>query len=127
MKPERNYAIWYDLPVCKFQDIDKIAIGKYPLPLDLSGNAKNPLSRIDPRFESNRKYTISETTLELLKSPKLDVWQFDSNELVALLEAIFETLGLVEEFKIDRSTLLHFLYKIRDRYNPNVHKPVLKS
>ena len=100
--------------------MDKLSIGRYPLPLDPKEVKENPLSKINPYYIHNRKYTFSPETLQSLKSPTFDVWQFDSNELIGLLESIFESLGLVNEFKIDRQKLLNFLYKVRDYYNANV-------
>ena len=44
-------------------------------------------------------------TKEALKTPQFDVWQWEPNEMLALLEEMFHELGLVEELDIHTSTL----------------------
>jgi hypothetical protein len=102
--------------------MDKLRIGRFPLPLNpnASKENENPMSRVTTLFEESPKYHLSEETISSLKSPNLDVWQFDSNELVMLLLSIFETLGINKEFNISHKKVVHFLYTVRDHYNANV-------
>ena len=55
------------------------------------------------------KYVLTSETKEALKTPQFDVWQWEPNEMLSLLEEMFFDLGLVEELDIYPSTLKRFL------------------
>ena len=55
------------------------------------------------------RYTLSDETKQSLKTPGFDVWQWEPNEMLSLLEEMFYDLGLVEELNIYPSTLKRFL------------------
>merc|ERR1712079_173353 len=55
------------------------------------------------------KYVLTHETKEALKTPQFDVWQWEPNEMLSLLEEMFYDLGLVEELDIYPSTLKRFL------------------
>ena len=54
------------------------------------------------------KYVLTAETKEALKTPQFDVWQWEPNEMLSLLEEMFHELGLVEELDIHPSTLKRF-------------------
>ena len=54
------------------------------------------------------KYVLTNETKEALKTPQFDVWQWEPNEMLSLLEEMFHNLGLVEELDIYPSTLKRF-------------------
>ncbi|KAI9202505.1 cGMP phosphodiesterase [Polychytrium aggregatum] len=74
---------------------------------------------IDPRYADRAKYVFTEETKEYLKQCSFDNWQWEENEALALLELMFDDMGLIEEFKIDVATLKRFLRGIKDNYNAN--------
>jgi len=65
------------------------------------------------------KYTLSNETKEQLKTPHFDVWQWEPNEMLALLEEMYYELGLVEELQIHPSTLKRFLLRVQENYRNN--------
>ncbi|KAJ3415058.1 High affinity cAMP-specific and IBMX-insensitive 3',5'-cyclic phosphodiesterase 9A [Chytridiales sp. JEL 0842] len=75
--------------------------------------------KIDPRYIDKPKYVLTEETKAYLKSPSFDNWQWEDNEIIGLMEHIFEDLGLMEEYKIEVPTLRRFLMNIRTCYNQN--------
>jgi len=77
------------------------------------------VSKIDPRYLSQPKYTFTPETREYLKTPQFDNWQWEENEMLALMEFMFSELNLVEEFNIDVPVLKRFLQAIKDNYNNN--------
>lgn len=71
-------------------------------------------ARKKPSFE------VSRETREALKSTAFDVWKHhDSEELVELLLAMYEELGLLEELRIPREVLKKFLITVESRYPSN--------
>jgi len=65
------------------------------------------------------KYTLSDETKQSLKTPGFDVWQWEPNEMLALLEEMYYELGLVEELEIHPSTLKRFLLRVQENYRNN--------
>lgn len=61
------------------------------------------MDRDIPEFQ---KYTLSEETKEQLKTPQFDVWQWEPNEMLALLEEMYYELGLVCPTNIKAKTRL---------------------
>ena len=65
------------------------------------------------------KYTLSHESKEALKTPQFDVWQWEPNEMLSLLEEMYHELGLVEELDIHTSTLKRFLLRVQENYRNN--------
>merc|ERR1719500_883677 len=79
-----------------------------------SSNGNGSVARRKPSLE------ISRDTREALKSTAFDVWKHqDSGELVELLLAMYEELGLLEELRIQREVLKKFLITVESRYPSN--------
>ena len=65
------------------------------------------------------KYVLTAETKDALKTPQFDVWQWEPNEMLSLLEEMFHELGLVEELDIPPSTLKRFLLRVQENYRNN--------
>ncbi|XP_038058102.1 high affinity cGMP-specific 3',5'-cyclic phosphodiesterase 9A-like isoform X2 [Patiria miniata] len=65
------------------------------------------------------KYTLSQETIEYLKKPAFDIWHWESNEMLCLLEHMYYELGLVEEFNINSLVLKRFLLCVQENYRHN--------
>ncbi|KAI8817941.1 cGMP phosphodiesterase [Fimicolochytrium jonesii] len=77
------------------------------------------VTRIDPRCESEPLYQFTEDTKKMLKTPTFDPWDWEDNEMMALLEFMFFDLGLVKEFNMEVPILKRFLRSVRDGYQSN--------
>ncbi|KAJ3085173.1 High affinity cAMP-specific and IBMX-insensitive 3',5'-cyclic phosphodiesterase 9A, partial [Quaeritorhiza haematococci] len=84
-------------------------------------SATKHISSIDPRYLCQQKYVLTEETRQYLKQPTFDMWQWQENEMLALLEHMFIELGVVEEYKIEIPKLRRFLQTIKDYYNQNMY------
>uniref|UniRef100_A0A9J7XB15 Phosphodiesterase n=1 Tax=Cyprinus carpio carpio TaxID=630221 RepID=A0A9J7XB15_CYPCA len=62
--------------------------------------------------------TIDET-VEALRQPIFDVWQWEPNEMLSCLEHMYHDLGLVKDFNINPITLKRWLLCIHDNYRNN--------
>ncbi|XP_033641330.1 high affinity cGMP-specific 3',5'-cyclic phosphodiesterase 9A-like [Asterias rubens] len=81
------------------------------------GDEKKIVARRDvPKYH---KYTLSQETIEYLKKPAFDIWHWESNEMLCLLEHMYHELGLVEEFSIDTLVLKRFLLCVQENYRRN--------
>jgi len=65
------------------------------------------------------KYVLTTETKDALKTPQFDVWQWEPNEMLSLLEEMFHELGLVDELEIHPSTLKRFLLRVQENYRNN--------
>ncbi|KAG7172285.1 High affinity cGMP-specific 3',5'-cyclic phosphodiesterase 9A-like 1, partial [Homarus americanus] len=74
------------------------------------------LQREPPPFT---KYNLTKETVENLKLPSFDVWQWEPNEMLTLLEHMYRDLGLMEEFCINPPTLRNFLVSVQENYRNN--------
>ncbi|KAK2151522.1 hypothetical protein LSH36_361g08013 [Paralvinella palmiformis] len=67
------------------------------------------------------KYTLSQETINYLKQPTFDIWYWEPNEMLSLLEYMYHELGLVEEFTMNTVVLKRWLINARTelavRYN----------
>ncbi|XP_033119809.1 high affinity cGMP-specific 3',5'-cyclic phosphodiesterase 9A-like [Anneissia japonica] len=67
------------------------------------------------------KYTLSEETIRYLRNPTFDIWHWEPNEMLYLMEHMFHELELVSEFNINPITLKRWLINARTelaiRYN----------
>ncbi|GFO22374.1 phosphodiesterase [Plakobranchus ocellatus] len=55
------------------------------------------------------QYTLSQETVDYLKQPTFDIWHWEPNEMLSLLEHMYHELGLVEEFNINPIVLKRWL------------------
>ncbi|XP_076065329.1 high affinity cGMP-specific 3',5'-cyclic phosphodiesterase 9A-like [Oratosquilla oratoria] len=74
------------------------------------------LQRDVPSF---KKYDLSHETTEQVKQPTFDVWQWEPNEMLALIEHMYKDLGLLDEFSINPVTLRRFLVCVQENYRNN--------
>ncbi|XP_030833794.1 high affinity cGMP-specific 3',5'-cyclic phosphodiesterase 9A isoform X2 [Strongylocentrotus purpuratus] len=65
------------------------------------------------------KYTLSRETKEYLKKPTFDIWHWESNEMLCLLEHMYHELGLVNEFHMNPIVLRRFLLCVQENYRNN--------
>ncbi|XP_038668954.1 high affinity cGMP-specific 3',5'-cyclic phosphodiesterase 9A-like [Scyliorhinus canicula] len=65
------------------------------------------------------QYTLSEETIEALKQPTFDIWQWAPNEMLSCIEYMYHDLGLVQEFNINGITLKRWLLCIQENYRDN--------
>ncbi|KAJ3035688.1 High affinity cAMP-specific and IBMX-insensitive 3',5'-cyclic phosphodiesterase 9A, partial [Rhizophlyctis rosea] len=70
-------------------------------------------------IESPLIHNFSPSTIENLKHPTFDVWQWEDSEMVGLVESMYEDFGLIEHFAIEREKLHRFLQCARSSYNQN--------
>ncbi|KNE54919.1 hypothetical protein AMAG_00863 [Allomyces macrogynus ATCC 38327] len=77
------------------------------------------LTKVEPIFADQPKYIFTPDTVAYLKQTQFNNWQWEDNEMAALIEHMFIELGLVARFKMDLATLKRFLHTIKDAYNAN--------
>ncbi|XP_028824038.1 high affinity cGMP-specific 3',5'-cyclic phosphodiesterase 9A [Denticeps clupeoides] len=65
------------------------------------------------------KYHLTLETVQALKQPTFDVWQWEPNEMLSCLEHMYHDLGLVRDFNINPITLKRWLLCINDNYRSN--------
>ncbi|KAI1885454.1 hypothetical protein AGOR_G00220370 [Albula goreensis] len=77
--------------------------------------------KLTPRRDvpSYPKYHLSQETVETLRKPIFDVWQWEHNEMLSCLEHMYHDLGLVKDFSINPITLKRWLLCIHDNYRNN--------
>ncbi|XP_052254117.1 high affinity cGMP-specific 3',5'-cyclic phosphodiesterase 9A-like isoform X2 [Dreissena polymorpha] len=82
----------------------------------MSDERKICLKRDIPAYP---KYTLSQETIDYLKQPTFDIWHWEPNEMLSLLEHIFHELGLVKEFNMNPITLKRWLLCVQENYRNN--------
>ncbi|XP_033759207.1 high affinity cGMP-specific 3',5'-cyclic phosphodiesterase 9A-like isoform X3 [Pecten maximus] len=82
----------------------------------LSDERKISLKRDVPSYP---KYTLSQETVNYLKQPTFDIWHWEPNEMLSLLEHMYHELGLVTEFNINPITLKRWLLCVQENYRNN--------
>ncbi|XP_072900436.1 high affinity cGMP-specific 3',5'-cyclic phosphodiesterase 9A-like [Hemitrygon akajei] len=77
--------------------------------------------RLTPRRDvpSYPKYTLSPETIEALKKPTFDIWQWAPNEMLSCIEYMFHSLGLVNQFNINAITLKRWQLSVQENYREN--------
>ena len=60
-----------------------------------------------------RQYILSGETIQYLKQPTFDMWNWEPNEMLALLEHMYVDLNLVIEFKINLGVLKKWLVSVK--------------
>ncbi|KAJ3055162.1 High affinity cAMP-specific and IBMX-insensitive 3',5'-cyclic phosphodiesterase 9A [Rhizophlyctis rosea] len=104
----------------QLEEIDKTGISRVALPRTPK-KAVRRVSKIDPRYLAQPKYIFTDETRNYLKGPSFDNWQWEENEMLALLEFMMTELSLVEEFKLELGLLKRFLQSVKDGYNMNMY------
>ncbi|XP_055865771.1 high affinity cGMP-specific 3',5'-cyclic phosphodiesterase 9A-like isoform X7 [Biomphalaria glabrata] len=82
----------------------------------ISDETKINLKRDVPNYP---KYTLSQETVDYLKQPTFDIWHWEPNEMLSLLEHMYHELGLVEEFNINPIVLKRWLLCVQENYRNN--------
>ncbi|XP_067896180.1 high affinity cGMP-specific 3',5'-cyclic phosphodiesterase 9A [Heterodontus francisci] len=77
--------------------------------------------KLIPRCDvpSYLKYILSEETIETLKKPTFDAWQWEANEMLSCLEHMYHSLGLIRDFNINPITMKRWLLCIQENYRNN--------
>jgi hypothetical protein len=66
------------------------------------------------------RYTFTDAVREALKHPTFNNWDYEDNELVALVMHMYMELGVINHFGIELQTLYNFVNAVRHHYNNNV-------
>ncbi|RNA26068.1 high affinity cGMP-specific 3 -5 -cyclic phosphodiesterase 9A-like isoform X2 [Brachionus plicatilis] len=66
-----------------------------------------------------QKYQLSQETIQYLKTPTFNIWHWEANEMLTLIEHMYHELGLVREFNINPTTLKRWLLCIQANYRNN--------
>ena len=82
----------------------------------LSDDHKISLKRDIPSYP---KYTLSQETIDYLKQPTFDIWHWEPNEMLSLLEHMYHEMGLVAHFNINPITLKRWLLCVQENYRNN--------
>ncbi|EDV25625.1 High affinity cGMP-specific 3',5'-cyclic phosphodiesterase 9A [Trichoplax sp. H2] len=65
------------------------------------------------------KYTLSQETIDYLKKPTFDIWQWEPNEMLSLLEHMYHELDIVRDLNINPITLRRWLLCVQENYRNN--------
>ncbi|KAK6168428.1 hypothetical protein SNE40_020964 [Patella caerulea] len=82
----------------------------------MSDEKKISLKRDVPTYP---KYTLSQETVDYVKQPTFDIWHWEPNEMLSLLEHMYHELGLVHEFNMNPITLKRWLLCVQENYRNN--------
>ena len=58
------------------------------------------------------KYMLTQETVEYLKKPTFNIWNWEPNEMLCLLEHMYHELGIVSEMKINPIILRRWLVSV---------------
>ena len=58
------------------------------------------------------KYILTQETVQYLKNPTFDIWHWDTNEMLCLLEHMYHELGIVTELMISPIVLRRWLVSL---------------
>ena len=58
------------------------------------------------------KYVLSKETVAYLKKPTFDIWHWEPNEMLCLMEHMYHQLGLVTALNINPITLKRWLVRV---------------
>ncbi|XP_063439435.1 high affinity cGMP-specific 3',5'-cyclic phosphodiesterase 9A-like isoform X1 [Mytilus trossulus] len=105
----------------KFVDFNRIrplvyGYGVDPFYSSMSDETKISLKRDVPAYP---KYTLSHETTDYLKQPTFDIWHWEPNEMLSLMEHMYHELGLVAEFSINPITLKRWILCVQENYRNN--------
>lgn len=65
------------------------------------------------------KYVLSKETVAYLKKPTFDIWHWEPNEMLCLMEHMYHQLGLVTALNINPITLKRWLLAVQENYRDN--------
>ena len=71
---------------------------------------KHPPKRGVPPYP---KYILTTETEEYLKKPTFDIWHWEPNEMISLMEHMYQELGLVAQMHMNPVTLRKWLVRER--------------
>lgn len=102
-----------------------MSIGPSALPYNSTNNHnKKCQKRTDKQYTQVMESFIkmgcgltSEETLEHLRRPTFDNWQWEDAEMMFLIQQMFLDLGLVETFHIEVPVLQQFIFEVYKHYN----------
>ena len=107
----------------------ELKVGSAPAPKQFTppaatvGNsfeARIPKASVTLTEVSNlKRYSFSDETIDYLKLPSFNNWQWEENEMTYLLEEMFYELGLMDHYNIELRTVRIFLHTVRENYNLN--------
>ncbi|XP_040580482.1 high affinity cGMP-specific 3',5'-cyclic phosphodiesterase 9A isoform X4 [Lepeophtheirus salmonis] len=80
---------------------------------------KETISSHSQSLPQYNKYKLSEETKEALKTPGFNMWQWEPNEMLILLEEMYYELGIVDELEINPIILKKFLIRVQEGYRNN--------
>jgi high affinity cGMP-specific 3',5'-cyclic phosphodiesterase 9 len=83
------------------------------------GENKKLVERYKNGMQYFPKYQLTPETIEYLKQPNFDIWQWGSNEMIHLLEHMYYELNLVQEFNINPAVLRAWLWTVQENYRNN--------
>jgi len=83
------------------------------------GDRKKNIERFKNGMQYFPKYHLTPETMEYLKQPSFDIWQWGSNEMIHLLEHMYYELNLIQEFNINPATLRTWLWTVQENYRNN--------
>lgn len=84
--------------------------------LQTSSSFSKPHKRGVPPYP---KYTLTQETEEYLKKPTFDIWDWEPNEMISLMEHMYQELGLVASLHMNPHTLKRWLLAIQENYHDN--------
>eukprot|EP00118_Oscarella_pearsei_P001894 m.8827 g.8827 ORF g.8827 m.8827 type:complete len:539 (+) comp20885_c0_seq2:38-1654(+) len=85
----------------------------------LHGEKTRPFLPVKREVPTYPKYTLSEETREYLKKPTFDIWHWEANEMLSLMEHMFYELGIVAEFQMNPIVLKRWLLCVQENYRNN--------
>jgi hypothetical protein len=63
---------------------------------------------------------FNEEVYSLLRTPFFNIWKYNEDQYISLIEHMFQDLHIVTDLKLDITMLRHFLILCKKNYNPNV-------
>eukprot|EP01135_Chromosphaera_perkinsii_P008448 Nk52_evm16s1360 gene=Nk52_evmTU16s1360 len=109
---EAEYLNWIGLSKNPNVDLDPIKIRSQNNTDDVCREMYISYKKMDGSF-------VNENIKDYLKTANFDNWKFRDEEMMYLLQHMFESLGLIEEFSIDSNTLHNFVIAVHANYNNN--------
>lgn len=97
----------------------EIASGTSPIPVEKSGlrKSREHYTGVLEKFLRMGFAEPSLETLQELRHPTFDNWQWEDAEMLFLLQRMYNDLGLAQAFHIEDATLQQFLYEVYRHYN----------
>ncbi|KAI3378701.1 hypothetical protein SNEBB_005626 [Seison nebaliae] len=65
------------------------------------------------------KYQLTQETIDYLKQPTFNIWHWEPNEMLSLLEHMFQELKIIDELLVSPITLRKFLLCVQTNYRLN--------